>query len=85
MYLTIPLSRVAPFHPVIILFIKYSIILSAAGSHDGFAQPGLANQFHQIHHEFFECNYGDTLVPFDKWMGTFVDDQEVRRREAATK
>jgi len=27
--------------------------------------------FHYLHHRYFECNYGETTVPFDKWFGTF--------------
>ena len=29
--------------------------------------------FHYLHHRYFECNYGDTLVPLDRWFGTFHD------------
>lgn len=29
--------------------------------------------FHQLHHRYFECNYGTSEVPFDKWFGTFHD------------
>ena len=26
---------------------------------------------HDLHHKYFEVNYGDALVPFDKWLGTW--------------
>mgnify|MGYP002878858062 FL=1 len=29
--------------------------------------------FHQLHHRYFECNYGNTLVPFDKVFGNYHD------------
>ena len=29
--------------------------------------------FHQLHHRYFECNYGTSEIPFDKWFGTFHD------------
>ncbi|MBV1703648.1 MAG: sterol desaturase family protein [Hyphomicrobiales bacterium] len=28
---------------------------------------------HYLHHKHFEVNYGDGLVPFDRWFGTFHD------------
>lgn len=32
--------------------------------------------FHYLHHRYFECNYGETTVPLDKWFGTFHDGSE---------
>ncbi|WP_287307857.1 hypothetical protein [Mesorhizobium sp.] len=32
--------------------------------------------FHQLHHRYFECNYGGTEVPLDAWFGTFHDRSE---------
>jgi lathosterol oxidase len=26
---------------------------------------------HQLHHRFFDCNYGSVDMPWDKWFGTF--------------
>ena len=34
--------------------------------------PG-GSYFHQQHHRYFECNYGETDFPIDKWFGTFHD------------
>ena len=28
---------------------------------------------HYLHHKYFECNYGDLTIPFDKWFGSFHD------------
>ena len=28
---------------------------------------------HYLHHKHFEVNYGDGLIPFDRWFGTFHD------------
>mgnify|MGYP002064732690 CR=1 FL=1 len=28
---------------------------------------------HQMHHRYFECNYGSLEIPWDKWFGTFHD------------
>ena len=24
-----------------------------------------------LHHRYFECNYGNPIVPLDRWFGTF--------------
>jgi sterol desaturase/sphingolipid hydroxylase (fatty acid hydroxylase superfamily) len=29
--------------------------------------------FHQLHHRFFEVNYGNTQMPIDWWTGTWHD------------
>ena len=56
--------------------------LTAATSHTGFDEPGgegratrlhLGNFHHQMHHRYFECNYGGLEIPWDKWMGSFHD------------
>ena len=31
---------------------------------------------HYLHHKYFECNYGDIIVPIDQWFGTFHDGSE---------
>ncbi len=32
-----------------------------------------SDYFHYVHHRYFECNYGNPVVPFDRWFGTFHD------------
>ena len=32
--------------------------------------------FHQLHHRYFECNYGTVEMPWDRWFGTFHDGSE---------
>lgn len=32
--------------------------------------------FHYLHHRYFECNYGESTLPLDKWFGTFHDGSE---------
>jgi hypothetical protein len=36
----------------------------------------LGDFFHQLHHRYFECNYGTVEMPWDKWFGTFHDGSE---------
>jgi sterol desaturase/sphingolipid hydroxylase (fatty acid hydroxylase superfamily) len=42
--------------------------------------------FHQLHHRYFECNYGTVEMPWDRWFGSFHDGsdqgtQETRERK----
>ncbi|MEM6624575.1 MAG: sterol desaturase family protein, partial [Pseudomonadota bacterium] len=31
---------------------------------------------HQMHHRYFECNYGNLEMPWDRWFGSFHDGTE---------
>ena len=72
---------VVPVHPVIILFHMFHQALTAATSHTGFEgvlvkdknRLHLGNFHHQMHHRYFECNYGNLEVPWDKVFGSFHD------------
>lgn len=72
---------VVPAHPVHILYHLQYFTLTAATTHAGFAGFSVAgrNRFalgtfhHQMHHRYFECNYGGLEVPWDKWFGSFHD------------
>ncbi len=68
-------------HPLHILFHMQHQALTAATSHTGFEnmlvkdkkQLALGTFHHQMHHRYFEVNYGNLEVPWDKWFGTFHD------------
>ncbi len=68
-------------HPVNALFQLQFAIFNAAMSHTGFQKVMVGEKlpidsnsyFHYLHHQFFECNYGGTVVPFDKIFGTHHD------------
>jgi len=49
------------------------LTLSPAASHSGWEDHWQSDQFHYLHHAKFECNYGTTSVPYDKWFGTYSD------------
>ena len=39
---------------------------------------------HYLHHKYFEVNYADGLLPFDRWFGTWHDgtvEGELRMKE----
>ncbi len=71
-------------HPIHILFHMQHQALTAATSHTGFEallvkdknRLALGTFHHQMHHRYFECNYGNLEVPWDKWFGSFHDGTE---------
>jgi len=98
-YLSLPFVFVViPGSPFIATFCLVYLMLSPSPSHSGFDRFKIGKQrdfhggdhFHNLHHRYFEVNYGMLLVPLDKWFGTFHDgSQEAhqkmkdRRRTAA--
>lgn len=58
-------------HPYVFLLCHFDLAIGAWLGHDGFQYPGSGNYFHQLHHQYFEINYGDTIVPLDWLFGTF--------------
>ena len=71
-------------HPIHILFHMQHQALTAATSHTGFEgllvkdknALALGNFHHQMHHRYFECNYGNLEVPWDKMFGSYHDGTE---------
>jgi len=71
---------VVPSHPVHMLFLAYWLTLATATSHSGYQElvvgnyrTTIANFFHQLHHRYFSCNYGNVDMPLDRWFGSFND------------
>lgn len=72
---------IIPAHPLHILFHMQHQSLTAATSHTGFEnllvgdkkQLALGTFHHQMHHRYFEVNYGNLEMPWDKWFGSFHD------------
>jgi sterol desaturase/sphingolipid hydroxylase (fatty acid hydroxylase superfamily) len=75
---------VVPSHPVIFLVHLYIKCIGPAFSHAGFESllvrdgklMNAGDFHHQLHHRYFECNYGTVEVPWDKWFGSFHDGSE---------
>ena len=72
---------IIPSHPLHLLFHTAFQQVSPILSHSGFEKIIPKEQeaaragdfFHQLHHRYFECNYGTSEIPFDKWFGTYHD------------
>lgn len=70
-----------PANPLLIIYHLQHYTLSAATTHTGYEglvvggklKLALGTFHHQIHHRFFECNYGGLEIPCDKWAGSFND------------
>ena len=75
---------IVPAHPIHILFHMQHQALTAATSHTGFEsllvkdkdRLALGTFHHQMHHRYFECNYGNLEVPWDRVFGSFHDGTE---------
>ncbi len=69
---------VVPSHPLHFLFNSQHTALTPAPSHSGFEGKvfkylSFGSYFHYLHHRLFECNYGESTIPMDKWFGFFDD------------
>lgn len=98
LYLSTPfVFLVLPGAPFIVTFTLVYLLISPSPSHSGFDRFRLfgsdihgGDYFHNLHHRYFEVNYGMLLVPIDKWLGTFHDgsmeaheQMKARRRKSA--
>lgn len=93
-YTTYFIHLIVPSHPLHVLFHVYFQQVSPTFSHAGFDELAVNDRkiasagsfFHQLHHRYFECNYGTSEIPFDKWFGTYHDGSaEATKRTRAFK
>ena len=72
---------VVPSHPIHLFFLLVYSALGPMFSHSGYAYLSIKGKdlvalgefFHQLHHRYFNCNYGVQLVPLDRWFGSEHD------------
>ena len=75
------LHWILPSHPIHVVYHLMHAGLTPANGHSGFhrvevkEKPSVksGDYFHYLHHRYFDCNYGTTQVPLDKWFGSFHD------------
>lgn len=87
---------IIPSHGIIVILHLFMRSLAPAFSHAGFEKLRVgekdvieaADFHHQLHHRFFECNYGNVEAPWDRWFGSLHDGSDeataqvkVRRRQ----
>ena len=74
---------VLPSHPIHMLYLMQRPALNPALGHTGFDQLVLKKDvdkrmsidsfFHYLHHRYFECNYGSSTLPLDRWFRSLHD------------
>ena len=74
---------VVPAHPIHLFFVMNRAGLNPAQGHSGFDQivvrtstdtrMSIDSYYHWLHHRYFECNYGNNLLPLDRWLKTLHD------------
>ena len=72
---------IIPSNPMIALYQLHFASFGAIPGHVGFEKIEIGEEtaidshayIHYLHHRKFEVNYGDGLIPLDKWFGTFHD------------
>jgi lathosterol oxidase len=80
---------VVPSSPLLIIFHLQYYALTAATTHTGFQGLNVGNKMplglgtfhHQLHHRYFECNYGGLEVPLDQWTGNFHDGTDASHQQ----
>ena len=68
-------------HPVHLYFHLNGKLLNAITEHSGFSDVivkgkavySVGDFYHQLHHRYFECNYGGPNIPCDRLAGSFHD------------
>ena len=89
---TVVIHLVLPTHPIHLIFHLMYYAVFAVTTHTGFEglwfqnakRLSLGTFHHQIHHRYFEVNYGSLDVPWDKLFGSFHDgtpEGKARMRE----
>ncbi len=72
---------IVPSHPIHFFFNSQLTALSPAHSHTGFHGPfykgkwPAGDYFHYLHHRYVSCNFGGTIVPWDKWLGRYFNGE----------
>ena len=78
-----------PSHPLHILYHAYWLVLGTISTHAGYENIWIKNKnlltvgsfFHHLHHRYFNCNFGNPEIPFDRWFGTYHNGVEVAKKK----
>jgi lathosterol oxidase len=76
-------------HPIHLFYHVLYLAPGAAMTHTGYEnllikdkrRLALGTFYHTLHHRYYECNYGNQEMPWDRWFGTFHDGTEKGTRE----
>ena len=86
---TLLIHFLVPLHPIHLVFGVVYNGPGAAMTHTGYEdllvkdkrRLALGTFYHQLHHRYYECNYGNQEMPWDRWFGTFHDGSTERTAE----
>lgn len=86
---TLLIHCVVPSHPIHLIFHVVYQGPGAAMTHTGYEdllikdkrRLALGTFYHQLHHRYYECNYGNQEMPWDRWFGTFHDGTDEATEE----
>ena len=81
---TLLIHFLVPLSPVHLVFGVIYNGPGAAMTHTGYEnllikdkrRLALGTFYHQLHHRYYECNYGNQEMPWDRWFGTFHDGSD---------
>ena len=81
---TLLIHFLVPLSPVHLVFGVIYNGPGAAMNHTGYEnllikdkrRLALGTFYHQLHHRYYECNYGNQEMPWDRWFGTFHDGSD---------
>ena len=84
---------VIPSHPIHLYFHVIYLAPGAAMTHTGYEdllikdkrKLALGTFYHQLHHRYYECNYGNQEMPWDRWFGTFHDGGDEGTKETRSR
>ena len=84
---------VIPSHPIHLYFHVIYLAPGAAMTHTGYEdllikdkrKLALGTFYHQLHHRYYECNYGNQEMPWDRWFGTFHDGSDEDTKETRSR
>ncbi len=83
-FTTLCIHWVVASHPIHLIFHVIYQGPGASMTHTGYEdllvkdkrRLALGTFYHQLHHRYYECNYGNQEMPWDRWFGTFNDGTE---------
>ena len=86
---TLCIHWIVASHPIHLFFHIIYQGPGAAMTHTGYEdllikdkrRLALGTFYHQLHHRYYECNYGNQEMPWDRWFGTFHDGTEAATQE----
>ena len=84
---------VIPSHPIHLYFHVIYLAPGAAMTHTGYEdllikdkrKLALGSFYHQLHHRYYECNYGNQEMPWDRLFRTFHDGSDEGTKETRSR